>query len=50
MKLKTAKLRDREASYISPRGIAQAQVPAMDSAAVAKAIALRFTKREAFFI
>jgi len=40
MNLKTAKLRDRKASYISARGIAQAQVPAMDSIAMAKAIAL----------
>jgi hypothetical protein len=40
MNLKTAKLRDRKASYISARGIAQAQVLAMDSIAMAKAIAL----------
>jgi hypothetical protein len=40
MNLKTAKLRDREASYISAREIAQAQVLAMDSIALAKAIAL----------
>jgi hypothetical protein len=40
MGLKNAKLRDREASYISAKAIAQAQVLAMDSAARAKAIAL----------